>query len=198
MTFEARISQLRERWERLSPRERTLLAALGGTFVVIMLVFSGFLILDGLSSLEEQNAAARDALHDIDTQREAYLKAKAKAAQLETRMGKTPVQLQGFLEQVAKDTGVTIPETTEQQPVPAGKQFVERSVDLRLKRVTLESLTKFLHGIENGPNLVVVTQLKITSPDDKHVELDAEITVSTYEHASEKKDKTATKKGDKS
>jgi Tfp pilus assembly protein PilO len=198
MMFEAQIGQLRERWERLSPRERTLLAAMAGTFLVMFAVMSGFFILDGLSTLDEQNGASRDALHDIETQREAYLKAKAKAAQLEARMGKTPVQLQGFLEQVAKDTGVQIPETTEQQPVAAGKQFMERSVDIRLKQVTLESLSKFLHGVENGPNLVIVSALNIKTRDDKHEELDVEVTVTTYEHASEKKDKGGTKKGDKS
>jgi type II secretory pathway component PulM len=198
MMFEAQIGQMRERWERLSPRERTLLTALAATFLVMFAMISGFLILDGLSTLDDQNSASRDALHDIETQREAYLKAKAKAAQLEARMGKTPVQLQGFLEQVAKDTGVQIPETTAQQPVPAGKQFMERSVDIRLKQVTLESLSKFLHGVENGPNLVIVSALNIRTRDDKHEELDVELTVTTYERAAEKKDKSGAKKDDKS
>lgn len=189
MIFEAQIGQLRGRWEKLSPRERTLVSALAATFVVMLTVISGFLILDGLSTLEEQNAASRDALRDISTQREAYLKAKAKAADLERRMGKSPVQLQGFLEQVAKDTGVQIPETTDQPPQPVGKQWEERSIDLRLKQVTLDSLSRFLHGVENGPNLVMVSALHITTRDDKHEELDVELTVTAYEHASEKKDK---------
>lgn len=197
MIFEVQIGRLQERWERLSPRERTLLAAMAITFMFMSTVIVGFFISDGLSTLDERNAEARSALHDLETQREAYLKAKAKAAQLETRLGKTPVQLQGFLEQVAKEAGVEIPESNEQPAKDAGKQFSERSVDLRLKQVTLENLTKFLRGIETGPNLVVVTALTIRTRDDKHQDLEVEMTVTTYEHSAEKKDK-GTKKGDKS
>jgi hypothetical protein len=198
MMFEAQIGHLRERWERLSARERTLLSAMGITFFAMTTLIIGFLITDGLATLDEHNADARQALHDLETQREGYLKAKAKAAQLETRMGKTPVQLQGFLEQVGKESGVEIPESDEQAAQPAGKsQFTERSVTLRLKQVSLEALTKFMRGIESGPNLVVITALNIKSRDDKHQDLEVEMTVTTWDRATEKKDKAASKKGDK-
>jgi len=198
MILDAQIARFRARWERLSTRERTLLTAMGITFVAMTTVIVGFVITDGLSTLEERNADARQALRDLETQRDSYLKAKAKAAQLETRMGKTPVQLQGFLEQVGKETGVEIPESDEQAAQPSAKsQFQERSVTLRLKQVTLESLTKFMRGIETGPNLVVITALNIKTRDDKHQDLEVEMTVTTWDHATDKKDKTATKKGDK-
>jgi Tfp pilus assembly protein PilO len=199
MMFEAQIGRLRERWERLSARERTMLSALAATFAVMVMIIGGFLVTDGLATLEEHNADARQALRDLETQRDGYLRAKAKAAQLETRMGKTPVQLQGFLEQVGKEVGVEIPESDEQAAQPSGKsQFVERSVTLRLKQVTLENLTKFMRGIETGPNLVVITELKINTRDDKHQDLEVEMTVTTYDRASDKKEKATAKKGDKS
>jgi type II secretory pathway component PulM len=198
MILEAQIARFRARWERLSARERTLLTAMGITFVAMTVVIVGFVITDGLATLEDRNADSRQALRDLETQRDSYLKSKAKAAQLETRMGKTPVQLQGFLEQVGKDAGVEIPESDEQAAQPTGKsQFQERSVTLRLKQVTLESLTKFMRGIETGPNLVVITALNIKTRDDKHQDLEVEMTVTTWDHATEKKDKTTTKKGDK-
>jgi hypothetical protein len=198
MIFEAQIGRLRERWERLSARERTLLSAMGITFVAMTTLIIGFVITDGLATLDERNADARQALHDLETQRDGYLKAKAKAAQLETRMGKTPVQMQGFLEQVGKEAGVEIPESDEQAAQPSGKsQFSERSVTLRLKQVSLEALTKFMRGIESGPNLVVITGLNIKTRDDKHQDLEVEMTVTTWDRASEKKDKAPPKKGDK-
>lgn len=198
MMFEAQLGRLREHWERISPRERTLVTVAGLTFVTMIIVICGFLVTDGLATIEEHNADTRQALHDLETQRDSYLRAKAKASQIETRLGHTPVQLQGFLEQVAKDTGVEIPESNERAPAPAGKQFTERSVDIRLKQVTLETLSRFLRGIESGPNLVVVTSLSIHTRDDKHQDLEVEMTVTTYEHAAEKKEKTGEKKGDKS
>lgn len=198
MMFEAQIDRTRQWWERISPRERTMLTLLGATFLVMVTFITGFLIVDGLSSFEERNAAARQALRDLETKRESYLKAKAMAAQLEARLGKTPVQLQGFLEQVAKESGVAIPESNEQPAQQSGKSaFMERSIELRLQKVTIENLTKFLHGIETGPNLVVVTALNVRTRDDKHEELDVEMTATTYEHAPEKKDKDKEKDKEK-
>lgn len=196
MILEAQIGRLRERWERLSPRERTLVSAMGATFIAMATIISGFLITDGLATVEEHNSDARQALHDLETQRESYLRAKAKASQLETRLGKTPVALQGFLEQVAKEVGVEIPEANEEAP-QVGKQFTTRSVQLRLKQVTLENLTRFLRGIETGPNLVVVSAVNVRTRDDKHVELEVELTVTTYEHNAEKKEKDKDKAGKK-
>jgi len=196
MIFEAQLGRLRERWERLSARERTLLSAMGATFLAMVTIISGFLITDGLSNVEEHNSEARQALHDLETQRESYLKSKAKAAQLETRLGKTPVQLQGFLEQVAKDVGVEIPESNE-EPAQVGKQFTARSVQIRLKQVTIENLTRFLRGIETGPNIVVVTALNMRTRDDKHQELEVELTVTTYDRNPEKKEKEKEKDKDK-
>jgi type II secretory pathway component PulM len=197
MIFDRQLQSLRDRWERLSSRERTMVSALGVTFVIMVTLIVGFFITDGLATLDERNADMRQALRDIDSQRDNYRKAKEKTVQLEARMGRTPVQLQGYLEAAAKEAGVEIPESNERPAAPAGKHYVERAVDLRLRQVKLEALTKFLRKIETGPNnIVLVTSLSIRTRDDKHEELDVELTVSTYEHATEKKEKKG-EKGDK-
>jgi len=195
MIFQERIDALRDWFERLSQRERTMVSALGVTFVVLVTLIVGFLITDGLSTLEERNAAMRQALRDIETQRDAYLRAKAKTSQLETRLGTGGMQLGGYLEQAAKEAGVEIPESNERPPVAAGKKYVERSVDLRLQKVKIDALAAFLKRIETGPNLVIVNSLLVRTRDDRHQELDVEMGVSTYERA-QVKDK-GTKKGDK-
>jgi hypothetical protein len=184
---------LRDRFERLSQRERTMVMALGISFVVMLTLIVGFLITDGLSSIAQRNDDMRQALKDIDTQRDNYLNARSKSRQLETRLGSTPVQLGGYLEQAAKEAGVQIPESNDRAPAPAGKQYIERAVDLRLQHVKLDELATFLKKIETGPNLVIVTALSIHTRDDKHQELDVEMTVSTYERA-QPKDKPGAKK----
>jgi type II secretory pathway component PulM len=192
MTLNERMQALRDKWERLSQRERTMVGALGVTFVLMVTLIVGFLISDGLSSLAERNADMRQALRDLDTQRDNYLRLKAKVAQMETRLGSQPVQLQGYLEAAAKESGVEIQESTERPPASTGKKFVERTVDFRLRAVTLEQLTKFMKAIETGKSLVVVTQLNVRTRDDKHQQLDVEMSVTTYERekAAPKKDKT--------
>ena len=76
----------------------------------------------------------------------------------------------------------------------AGKKFIERSVDLHLKPMTIDQLTKFMKAIETGKSLVVVTSLGVRTRDDKHQQLDVDMSVSTYERdtgkTAVKKDKT--------
>ena len=96
MTFNDRMQALRDKWERLSQRERTMVGAMGVTFVIMVTLIVGFLITDGLSSMEERNADMRQALRDLDTQRDAYVRMKAKSAQMETRLGSQPVQLRAI------------------------------------------------------------------------------------------------------
>lgn len=196
MIFQDRIDGLRQRYDRLSQRERTMVLALGVSFVVMLTLIVGFLVTDGISSIEERNADIRQALRDLETQRDTYLKSRSKAAQLETRLGHGSAQLGGFLEQAAKDSGIQIPEQNERPPAPAGKQWTEKAIDLRLQKVKLDELATFLKKIETGPNLVVVTALSIRTRDDKHEELDVEMTVATYDRAA--KGKEGGKKGDKS
>lgn len=197
MNADGRLQKLRDRWERLSSRERTMVAAMGVTFVLMVTLIVGFVITDGLSTFEEHNADMRQALRDLDTHRQSYLAAKNKLTQLEARIGHNPIQLGGYLEQAAKESGVEIPESSERPVVAAGKNYVEKAIDVRLRSVKLESLGKFLKKIETGPNLVVVTALNIKTRDDKHQELDVELTVSTYEHAPPKDAKKGEKPGDK-
>ena len=178
----ASTSALRARWERLTERERRLMVTFGAALMLLGSGVVGYLINDGLATLDAENAAMRQALSDIETGREAYRVAKQKTAALEVRI-RGGVQLQGLLEAAAKDAGVDIAEQTERKPVPAGKAYIERAVDLRLRKVNLDLLSRFMRKIETGPNLVVVTELSIRTRDDKHEDLEVEMTVSTYEHA---------------
>jgi hypothetical protein len=194
MTFNERIQALRDKWERLSQRERTMVGALGVTFVVLLTLVVGFFISDGLSTLEERNASMRQALRDLDTQRDNYIRNKAKVEQLESRLGQTPVQLQGYCEAAAKEAGFEISESNLRPATPAGKKFIERTLEIRLRAVTIDQLTNFMKALETGKSLVVTTQLNVRTRDDKHQQLDVEMAVTTYEHDT---GKSAAKKGDK-
>lgn len=189
MALSDSLEGLRDRFERMTPRERTMVSALGITFVITVMLMVTFLVSDAIAEREERNQAMRQALKDLDVHRDAYLKAKAKVDQMEGKLSKSGTQLQGYLEQAGKETGVQIPETNEKPPLPAGKNFLERSVDLRLNKVSLDALAKFMKKIETGPSVVAVTSLNIRTRDDKHVDLDVEMSVSTYERAVEKKSK---------
>src|SRR3569623_116207 len=172
MTFNDRMQALRDKWERLSQRERTMVGAMGVTFVIMVTLIVGFLITDGLSTMEEHNTDMRQALRDLDTQRDSYIRMRAKTAQMETRHGATPEQLQSYVENAAKEAGVEISDSVDRPVAAAGKKFIERSVTLHLKPVTLDQLTHFMKAIETGRSLVVVKELTVRTRDDKHEQLD--------------------------
>jgi hypothetical protein len=184
----AALESLRSQWERLSERERILVAAFGVLIVAVALCVVGYVITRSLSDLEGENDDMRQVLTDIESHKDAYLKMRDKAKQLESRLSHGQVQLGGLLESAARESLVEIGETNERQPVPvANKKYIERGVDLRIPKVSLDGLAHFLRKIETGPNLVVVTGLSVRVRDDRHEDLAAEMTVSTWEKAPEAK-----------
>lgn len=186
MSWRERLQALRDKWERLSQRERTMVAALGITFVLMVTLIAAFFITDGLAAMEQRNSDMRQALRDLDTQHDSYLRRKAKASQLATRLGQTPVQLASYLEQAAKTAGTEITEQNDLPAVAAGKRFTQHGIRLRLRPVTLDQLVKFMHAIETGPSLVVVTDLDVRVRDDKHEQFDVEMSVATFDRDSGK------------
>ena len=178
------VSRLRELFEGLAPRERSLVMLLIGVVFGVGVLGGAYLLYDRIDTLEEQTDAMQRALRDIAKKRGPYLQARARALQLDQRIGQSPLQLSGFLESLAKETSIEIRETNPRTPEAMGKKYVQQSVDLRIGKVGLEPLLKFMRKIETYPsNLVLVTQLNIRSRDDKHQEFEVDMTVSTYEHA---------------
>jgi len=188
------LSRVRELFDSIPTRERILIGALAGTLLLIGFLGGGYMLYDHIDTLEESNQAMKQALHDIADKRGPYLAAKARERALESRIGQNPLQLAGFLEQVAKETGIEIRETNPRTPERIGKLYVQQSVDLRISKVQLEPLLKFARRLETfQQNLVLVTQISIRARDDKHQDFEVDLTVSTFEHAP----KTAPEKGKK-
>lgn len=178
------LTRVREYFEGLSARERTLLLTLGVAITLLGVLTGTYFIYDRIDTLEENNEAMHRALLDIEKKRGPYLAARAMAAQLDSRIGQTPLSLSGFLEQISKETNLEIRETNPRTPEPIGKKYIQQSVDLRISKVALEPLLKFMRRLETyQSNLVLVTQLSIRARDDKHQDFEVDMIVSTYENA---------------
>ena len=178
------LQRVRDYLDGLSSRERTLLTTLGVTIGLLLVLGFAYTINDRIDTLEENNEAMHSALRDIEKKRVPYLAARALAAQLDSRIGQTPLQLSGFLELISKETGIEIRETNPRTPEAVGKKYIQQSVDLRISKVALEPLLKFMRRLETyQQNLVLVTQLSIRARDDKHQDFEVDMVVSTYENA---------------
>lgn len=176
--------RLNELMEALPARQRTLIIGLTIGLLFLGLCAIAYVAYDRIDTVEENNAAMQRALRDLDKKRSLYVAAKARERALESRVGQIPLQLSGFVEQMAKDVGLEIRETNPRSPETVGKKWIQQSVDLRISKVGLEPLLRFMRRMETyQSNLVMVTELSVRARDDKHQDFEVDMTVSTYEHA---------------
>lgn len=189
-------SRLQEGLDAIPARQRSLLWGLLATIGVLVVGYGLYAVYDSIGTLEEQNETMHRALDEMSRKRGAYVQAKARERGLETRIGTSPLQLTGFLEQISKEAGLVIEETNPRSPELIGKKYMQQSVDVRITKVGLEPLLKFMRKVETYPaNLVLLTELSLRSRDDKHQEFGVEMTVSTYEHAPKTSKKPSTSEG---
>jgi hypothetical protein len=177
MAFEA----LRERWERLETREKRLASLLGITFVVCVFGFVGMQISRGLSEREDRNATTRNALHLIEL-RLADPAAAAASDSAEQLIGDTAVPLGSYLEDIAKEQSMTIPEQVERPQVQHGK-YTELSVSMSLRGVSLDQVARFLKTVETRQPAVVTRELRIKPYVSAHEKLDVDLVIATFQKA---------------
>jgi type II secretory pathway component PulM len=180
-----KIAQMRAQWDRLSARERQMLAGLGGVAALMLTLLCGYFVWSGLSEIDEHNTQARQLLKDIAQHREEFLEARVRAQSQEVRISRTPVALGTLLDAAAIEAGVKLDEQNDRTPVPRGKKYLEKGVDVKIRRVDLQSLTRLLKKLETGPNLVVVDRLLLRARYNEHDQLDVEMGVTTFERAPE-------------
>jgi len=125
-------------WERLAPRQRRLIAAALATATCLIAIFGAWIVFSDISDLEEDNAAIREALKSIATNRDLYLDAKSRSAAQEARIGGDPPQLTGDIEAAAHEEQIEIAESSERPTTPAGRVRRRAAALLAAVRATLE------------------------------------------------------------
>jgi general secretion pathway protein M len=172
-------------WERRAPRERRLITIGLTTILGLLTVFTAWWMFSSVSDLEDDNAAMRDALKAIANHREEYLEAKAKSAQQEARIGVDPPQLTADIEAAAREENVQIAETNERPTLPAGRRYVQHDVDIKIREVDLQSLSKFLRRLETGQRLVFFTRLSVKRRYSDQEKLEVDATATAFERVKE-------------
>ena len=106
---------------------------------------------------------------------------KAKREAIVARYAKTAPKLGGFLEQLAKEQSIEVPEMQDKQELPIGKRYTERATQLRLRKVGGFPLMKFLEKIEQSGFPVAITRLNVRKRGGDHDSFDIELGVSAYD-----------------
>ena len=198
MAFEALQGTLRDRvrrpftyfsaeWERMAPRERRWVAALAIAVALMACLLGSYFVFGSISDLEEHNADIREALTAIEKHRDEYMDAKNRSVAQEARIGTDPPQLTADIEAAAREENVQIAETNERPATPVGKRYSQHDVDLKLRQVDLQALTKFLRRVEVGPRLIFFTRVSIKRRYSESDKLDVELTATAFERLREDK-----------
>ena len=114
----------------------------------------------------------------------------------EQRIGNEPPQLTADLEAAAKGENVQIAESNERPVAPAGasRRYSQHDLDIKLREVDLQSLTKFMRRVETGPRYIFFTRISLKHRYSETDKLDAELTATAFERVKEKEKKGETPK----
>lgn len=165
----------------LSPRERRLVSVFGAVLGVFALLLVPLGLNSMLSSRREANAELRDIIQRVQANKETFKARQAKRDLIAARYAKKAPKLGGFLEQLAKETNLEIPEAQDKPEIPFGKRYIERSIQIRLRKVGGLSLLRFLEKIEQSGFPLAVTRLNIRKRGAEPDSFDVELVVSAYD-----------------
>jgi hypothetical protein len=163
------LDRLRSTWDDLNDRERRMVAVLAAVFVAFVLGFPLFWTARENSSIEEENEQLRavlDMIRERGPQLEQLAEARRTASQ---RYAQRTPPLGSFLEDEARQQGMTLREVTDQPEKSVGN-YHRRSVTASIQDANLTGIVNLLASIEGSPYPVAVEsiQLEHYQPGDNY------------------------------
>lgn len=172
------VERVRGVFESLSPRDRVLLTFLIGFFVVLGLGGAAMGVRSTLRRMESDISTRQEQLARAAEVQADYAQLKSKVEDAENRLkAETDFAVQSFLERQTGSAGITAEQLSaiEVRAETPGTWYTETQVELKLKKVALQSLTNFLYGIEYGDRPITVKSLRIRPDRRDRAQLDVEM-----------------------
>ena len=170
-------------WRNLQPRERLFLGGAGAT-LVLFLIFK--LAIDPLfkhsADLDRQIVTARRQLVELRTMQQEYQRQKTVVDSINSQLKRQPnFAIFSRLEELAGQTGIRNKILHMKPTVSTPSEvYNEESVEVKMEGVTLEQLVRYLHQVENSPQLLKIKRLEIKPRFDNRQILTATFRVSAF------------------
>jgi general secretion pathway protein M len=172
---------LRERFEKLEPRERRLLTILGGILGVALLLALPIYVIKSVSDKRAQNEELRSLVDSIYEARASIGERKAKHDALLARYGKPAPALAGFIEEASRANNIGAAESQDRPEAPHGKRYTERMTVVKMHKVGMLALAKMLEKIEQSGYAVVISKLNIKPRGGEADSYEVELGVSAFD-----------------
>ena len=200
MAKKSQTQVLFDAFERLSSREKILVAGLARALVITVCAILWLVVGNQITLLEQRNATLRENLAQVVTLKEGYLEQKAEFDAVDEKLKSNSIRLVRLMETEAGHQGITIEDFKEGKRFLTNKksqfrkrsrggekrkvkELVEETQTVTIRRITLAQLTNFLAALENRKEPVTVTKLMIsTLNSDRQVLREIRMTVATYRY----------------
>lgn len=167
----------------MNSKEQTVAMVVAGIVVLLVIILPVTLASSRIGKLEESAGRGREQIREVMRSIEVYDGRRAQLRQLQELIGGGfDSSLSTTLETLAEKNGIKENiDSLKEKAVAPSEIFDEASVDVRIKRISLEKLIEYLQEIENNNNsLLRLKKLSIKKRFDNQQELDVTFTVSTY------------------
>lgn len=172
---------LRERLDKLEPRERRLLTALGGILGVSLFLLAPIGIVTMVSSKRAENDELRGLVDSIYAARGTISERKAKHDALLARYARPAPQLAGFIEEASKANNISSAESADRPETPHGKRYSERITVVKMHKVGMLNLSKTIEKIEQSGYPVAITKLNIKPRSGEQDSYEVELGISAFD-----------------
>lgn len=182
-----RLDFLMDSFYKKSPQERVIW--IGSSIALICSVVAAvvYFYFVRVEALKEELSASFSALHQLRTLKaEDQLESQKIETLIESIEKKTQgLAMKPFFERLSKDLGVTLSNLTEEKIEldsnnPLSKQVTQVRVLMKMQKISIPRLLKFLIEIEKSSKFLRVSDVKITGLFENKLYFDANLMVRGY------------------
>jgi len=171
-------------WHRMAKREQILVGGLA-VFIVILLFFQLIFspLLDSRQNLQKAVVKKQSELQKIQELQQQYQELENQSGDIRKRIStrSKTFSLFSFIEQQANTVGIKQKiEYLKPSLVEGDGPLVESRVDMKLEKITLTELVKFLQGAESAKNVVFVNRISIQEQSKNEGSISAVIQLITF------------------
>jgi hypothetical protein len=176
----ALLAEAQRYYTQLSQREKLLLLAMVGVFVLLV----GTVVVTSVShriSLHEMAIEEKTGdLQKVAVYAQSYAEAERKRKDLELKLGGPPVKLMSQLQGMAERDGLTITSMNDRgdQALHAVKESL---VEMQIASASIDKLGALLNDIEHDPKIIKVRKLRLRPNSTDAKSLNAVLTIGTYQ-----------------
>jgi general secretion pathway protein M len=172
---------LRERMDKLEPRERRLLTGFAVVVGALLFLSIPIYIFTTVSSKRQENQEIADLIQTIKDNRAQIGERKAKHDALLAKYARQAPPLAGFFETIAKENGITVPEWQDRPELPHGKRYNERSGVAKLHKVGMLAVATSLEKIEQSGFPLSISRLSLKPRNGEADSYEVELGISAFD-----------------